>query len=301
MPSYVEQALARFRHLIPKILQHQPHKHTLPTYGATIQYAKDNDATKLLSKEEKKYIQQILGSFLYYGQAVDSTMLTTLSSIASTQAEPTKETMENIKLFLNYVASHQDAILTYQASDMVLIVHSNTSYLSKPKARSSAGGHFFMSSDITNPHNNGAVLNIAQLIKAVMSLAAEAELGALYINAHEAVPMRQLLTEMGHIQPRTPIQTNNSTACGVVNSNLQPRQTKAMDMRFHWLRCREAQHQFRFHWAPGKSNLDDYWTKHHCAAHHIEKRPTILTPQSTVTALWASLHHNPVQLAAKAA
>jgi hypothetical protein len=242
MPDYVEQALARFGHLIPKILQHQPHKLTVPTYGATIQYAKDEDATKLLLKEEKKYIQQVLGTFLYYGRAVDSTMLTALSSIASTQAKPTKETMENIKLFLDYVASHQDAILIYQASDMVLIAHSNASYLSKPKAQSCARGHFFMSSDITNPHNNGAVLNNAQLIKAVMSLAAEAELGTLSINARKAVPMHQLLTEMGHIQPRTPVQTNNSTACGVVNSNIQPRQTKAMDMRFHWLRCREAQH-----------------------------------------------------------
>jgi hypothetical protein len=72
-----------------------------------------------------------------------------------------------------------------------------------------------------------------------------------------------------------------------------------MDMRFHWLRCCEAQRQFCFYWAPGKSNLGDYWTKHHCAVHHIEKRPTILTPQSTVTALRASLHRNPVQLASK--
>ena len=301
MPGYVERALARFGHLIPKIPQHQPHKHTVPTYGATIQYAKDRDVTNLLSKEDKKYIQQVLGTFLYYGRAVDSTMLTALSSIASTQAEPTEETMENIKLFLDYAASHQDAILTYQASDMVLIVHSDASYLSEPKARSRAGGHFFMSSDVANPHNNGAVLNIAQLIKAVMSSAAEAELGALYINAHEAVPMRQLLTEMGHTQPSTPIQTDNSTACGVVNSNIQPRRTKAMDMRFHWLRDREAQSQFRFYWAPGKDNLGDYWTKHHCAAHHIDKRPTILTPQSIVTALRASLQRNPVQLAAKAA
>ena len=301
MPGYVERALARFGHLIPKKLQHQPHKHTVPTYGATIQYAKDDDATNLLSKEEKKYIQQVLGTFLYYGRAVDSTMLTALSSIASTQAEPTEETMENIKLFLDYAASHQDAILTYQASDMVLIVHSDASYLSEPEARSRAGGHFFMSSDVANPRNNGAVLNIAQLIKAVMSSAAEAELGALYINAREAVPMRQLLTEMGHAQPSTPIQTDNSTACGVVNNNIQPRRTKAMDMRFHWLRDREAQSQFRFYWGPGKENLGDYWTKHHCAAHHIEKRPTILTPQSIVTALRASLHRNPIQLAAKAA
>jgi hypothetical protein len=144
-------------------------------------------------------------------------MLTAISSIASTQAEPTKETMENIKLFLDYAASHQDAILTYQASDMVLIVHSNASYLSKPKAPSCAGGHFFMSSNVTNPHNNGAVLNISQIIKAAMSLVAEAELCALYINACKAIPMRQLLTEMGHIQPRTPIQTGYlyAAVCGV--------------------------------------------------------------------------------------
>jgi hypothetical protein len=158
-----------------------------------------------------------------------------------------------------------------------------------------------MSSNITNPHNIGTVLIISQIIKAVMSLAAEAEHGALYINAREAIPMRQLLTKIGHIQSRTPIQTNNSTACGVVNSTIQPWQTKAMDMRFHWLRCREAQHQFCFYLAPGKSNLGDYWTKRHCAAHQIEKRPTMLTPQSTITALRASLHRNPIQLTAKAA
>jgi hypothetical protein len=65
MPGYVERALTRFGHLIPRHPQHQPHKHTVPTYKATIQYAKDHDATKLLSKEEKKYIQQVLGTFLY--------------------------------------------------------------------------------------------------------------------------------------------------------------------------------------------------------------------------------------------
>jgi hypothetical protein len=133
MPGYVKQALVRFRHEIPKILQHQPHKHTIPTYGATVQYAKPEDSTRLLSKAEKKIVQQVLGTFLYYGQVVDSTMLTALSSIASTQAKPTQETMENIKLFLNYTASNQDAIITYNASDMILAIHSNASYLSKPK------------------------------------------------------------------------------------------------------------------------------------------------------------------------
>jgi hypothetical protein len=154
--------------------------------------------------------------------------------------------MTRCKQFLDYAATHQDAILTYKASDMVLVVHSDASYLSKPKAQSRAGGHFFLSSDCEDPANNGDVLNLAQLIKAVMSSAAEAELGALYINAQEAVPQRTTLAEMGHKQPQTPMQTNNTTALGVMNNNIQPQCTKAMDMRFHWLRDREAQRQFRF-------------------------------------------------------
>jgi hypothetical protein len=176
---------------------------------------------------------------------------------------------------------------------MVLIVHSDASYLSKPKARSQTGGHFFLSSDTENPINNGAVLNIAQLIKAVMSSAAEAELGALYINAREAVPQCQTLAEMGHKQPPTPMQTDNSTALGVGNNNIQPRRTKAMDMQFHWLRCREAQHQFRFFWHPGTTNRADYWTKHHCAAHHIKKQPKILIPKIVLDALCASVKRTP--------
>jgi hypothetical protein len=54
-------------------------------------------------------------------------------------------------------------------------------------------------------------------MKNVMSSAAEAELGALYLNAKETVYLRQILHEIGHYQPPTPIQTDNTTAEGVVN------------------------------------------------------------------------------------
>jgi hypothetical protein len=166
-------------------------------------------------------------------------MLTMHSAIASTQAAPTKDTMTRCKQFLDYATTHQGAIITYRRSDMVLVMHSDASYLSKLKVRSHTGGHFFLSADTTNPKNNGAVLNLAQLIKAVMSSAAKAKLGALYINAREAIPQQYTLEEMGHKQPPTPIQTDNSTALGVVNNNIQLQQTKAMDMCFHWLRCRK--------------------------------------------------------------
>ena len=143
-----------------------------------------------------------------------------------------------------------------------------------------------MSKDVPCPPNNGAVHNIAQIIKTVMTSAAEAELGALYINAREAVPIRMVLMEMGHHQPKTPMQTDNTTALGVVNNNIQARRTKAMDMRFHWLRCRDSQGQFRYYWMPGPTNLADYWTKHFCAKHRTSMRPQIrLTPVHILQAL----------------
>jgi hypothetical protein len=91
-----------------------------------------------------------------------------------------------------------------------------------PKHKAEQVDIFFLSLDTEDPINNGAVLNIPQLIKAVMSPTVEAELGTLYINAREAVPQCQTLAEMGHKQPPTPMQTNNSTALGVVNNNIQP-------------------------------------------------------------------------------
>ena len=113
---------------------------------------------------------------------------------------------------------------------MVLAIHSDASYLTEPNARSRAGGHFFMSNNAPFPPNNGAVLNIAQIIKAVMTSAAEAEMGALYINAREAIPMRTALSEMGHKQPPTPVQTDNTTALGVISDNIRKKQSKAWDM-----------------------------------------------------------------------
>ena len=50
-------------------------------------------------------MQQVCGTFLYYGRAVDITMLVPLSAIASDQAKPTKETLKKVDQFLDYVAS----------------------------------------------------------------------------------------------------------------------------------------------------------------------------------------------------
>jgi hypothetical protein len=101
-----------------------------------------------------------------------------------------------------------------------------------------------------------------------MASAAEAELDALYLTAKEAVYLRQILIKIRHLQPQTPIQTDNTTAEGVTNKKIQPKRTKAMDMQLHWLRDRESQDQFKIYWQPGKTNLVDYFTKHHLLPNH---------------------------------
>ena len=110
-----------------------------------------------------------------------------------------------------------------------------------------------------------------------MSSATEAELAGLYIMAREAVYIRIILEELGHKQPPTPLQTDNAMADAVTNGKIQPKRTKAMDMRFHWLRDRECQQQFRIYWRPGKMNYADYWTKHHPESHHRNIQKEFLT------------------------
>ena len=97
---------------------------------------------------------------------------------------------------------------------------------------------------------------------------------------------------MGHKQPATPIQTDNAAAEGVINSKIMPKRTKAMDMRFYWLRDRQTLKQFQFFWCAGKLNLADYWTKHHPAMHHKGIRNRFLTEKRVLDELKQRLESN---------
>ena len=101
-----------------------------------------------------------------------------------------------------------------------------------------------MSNNSPIPANNGAIVTISQIIKAVMSSAAEVAMGALFINCREAIPTWHAFKAMGHEQPPTPMQTDNTTAHGVVTNNIASKCLKSMDMKLHWLRCRISQKHF---------------------------------------------------------
>ena len=109
-----------------------------------------------------------------------------------------------------------------------------------------------------------------------MGSAAEAEIGATYINAQELFPIRNCLHEMGHPQPPTPIQVDNTATEAFENNTLKQKRSKAIDMRFNWIQDRTKQGRFKIYWQLGDSNTGGYHTKHHSLTHHRLMRPVFL-------------------------
>jgi hypothetical protein len=140
MPTYAIKNLTRYNHPTPLKPQHCPYTPSPITYGRDNQAPTPSNTSPLLDAAGKKRIQQIVRSFLYYTRAVNPTILMALSAIATQQSAPTEETHAHVNQFLNYIWTHPDAKIRYRASDMILNVHSDASYLSAPKAQSRAGG-----------------------------------------------------------------------------------------------------------------------------------------------------------------
>ena len=124
--------------------------------------------------------------------AIDSTFLTQISALATDNGNiPTADLHARTNQFLDFAATHPDAVLTFRASDMHLWAHTDASYLSESKARSRCGGFFFLSSrptlpiqpDDNPPPINGPIATNSKIIDAVMSSAQEAETGAGFFNA----------------------------------------------------------------------------------------------------------------------
>ncbi len=107
--------------------------------------------SKTRGQKHTQYVQAIAGTLLYYARAVDTTVLTALSLIATKQANPTQETMKKVKQLLDYCATQEEAIVTYNASKMILAIHSDAGYCNEKNARSHAGGHFFLSNKKKSP------------------------------------------------------------------------------------------------------------------------------------------------------
>jgi hypothetical protein len=163
-------------------------------------------------------------------------------------------------------------------------------------ARSRLGSLFVCGNKSPHKDNfNGSKLNVVSIIKNVVASAAESEVGACFQNAQSGAPLRVTLAEWGHIQPPTPLGTDNSNVFGILNKTIKQKRSKAMDMRYHWLANRVRQKRFDVYWRPGREKLGDYHKKPHSAQHHRDIRELILHQANILQVLrgFAKLHPLP--------
>ena len=83
MLGYIKRLLQKYKHQMPKKLQNCPYTPVPKQYGAAAQTPLPTDISPKLSDAEIKEVQRIVGSILYYAQAVDITVMMALSFITS--------------------------------------------------------------------------------------------------------------------------------------------------------------------------------------------------------------------------
>ncbi len=129
MPGYIENLLIRFKHPRPIKPRLSPYKCLPISYGVKAQLTPEADASKLLDKHCKRHIQEIVGSLLYYAQAVDNKLLVALSAIATCQSYATVATEQAVHLLLDYVATYPADGIVYRCWGLYNILDRYSRYL----------------------------------------------------------------------------------------------------------------------------------------------------------------------------
>ena len=161
-----------------------------------------------------------------------------LGNIAPTQAKASEQTHEDVVWILNYLASHTIAIVCYKSSYMILRIHADVSYLSIKLFPIQDGGNHCLSDNSDSPPKNGSMNTIRKFMGNVMGSAAEGEIVFIYINDQYYVPVWTCLIKMGHPQPPTKIQIDNTTMEAFCKGNPKQKISKAIETRFYWIQDR---------------------------------------------------------------
>ena len=99
MKGYVEQALTKLERIL-STKQHfsAPSKGSSPNYGATIQYARDDNSDPL-DEKTIQFLQCVVGKFLYYARAINYTILHAINDISTSISKGTTNTMKAVILY----------------------------------------------------------------------------------------------------------------------------------------------------------------------------------------------------------
>jgi hypothetical protein len=130
MPGYIKAALHKYQHPVLACPEHAPYTWNPPIYGAKTQFVNEITTSPALSDKDVNKLQQLTGTFLYYARAVDTTLIMPINVLASKQSNATEVKANKVIKLLNYCNTHPETKIRYHASDMILNIHRDVSYLS---------------------------------------------------------------------------------------------------------------------------------------------------------------------------
>ena len=111
MPEYVKQGLCKLHHRL-KQKCYSPSPFIPPIYSKKTQMEKI-DTTAPMSEDDKKLLQQVCRTFLYYARAVDCTMVHALNDLAARVNNGAQETVKAVQHFLDYCATNPESTVLF--------------------------------------------------------------------------------------------------------------------------------------------------------------------------------------------
>ena len=298
MPGYVAKAMRKLGIASGPRDVHSATVYTPPEYGRKgPQEAPQQDNTPEVGPEQATWLQRVVGIFLFYARAVDATMAFGVGKLSTELARPTQRSQEQAHRVLQYAATNPDAEVTIHPSAMVLRGESDASWLTEKGSRSRVGGVWFLGAQSDETPFNAPVEVVSAVTKIVASSAAEAEYLALYHNTQKAVKLKASLEDLGYPQPATPVKTDSICAQGLADGSQRAKRTKAVLMRYDWLKEQVADGMVRVFWRRGTENRADYFTKS-LPVHQIKAwRPQWIGAEQQGQSAWMDCHRRPTRAA----
>ena len=206
MPEYIANILQKYNHPAPKTPEFSPFTCPPITYGASYIKLITDCMEPLVSTAKQKRIQQVIRSLLFCARDVGPTPLPALNDLTAEQTQSTIKIDKAVSKLLDYMSTFPNAVIHYSASEMVLHIDFDASYLSFPHARSCAAGHYFLSTKSPNPHlppstppkPNDPIYTLCKRMRNFLASAAESEIVALFNTGQEATILRSILLEIKH-------------------------------------------------------------------------------------------------------
>ena len=144
VPGYVQRKRTKYQHANPKNPQQSPYQAEPIQYGTEVHQPVKSENIALLSDNPIKRVQDIFGTFVWYGRACYPTLSASLSAISSRQTKGIDAVMAACHQLLDYLATHPDAAICYHASEIILVFDTDASYLSELGLKIRAVSYYYM-------------------------------------------------------------------------------------------------------------------------------------------------------------